>query len=141
MSLVIWNPAWETGIELIDQQHQALLGQFEALLEAIRENQSEARIPELLAFLAMYVETHFSMEEAQMQATQYPGLPGHKAIHDAMRLQVANLLAGVKENSGLLTEEVVTFLTNWLLHHINEEDRIMARHLRFTFEHNPRVDG
>lgn len=141
MSLVIWNPAWETGIELIDQQHQALLAQFEALLVAIRAEQSEAQIPELLAFLAMYVESHFSMEETHMQATHYQGFPGHKAIHDAMRLQVANLLTGVKENPGMLTEEVVNFLTNWLLHHINEEDRIMARHLRLAIEDHPRIDG
>ncbi|MCE1203923.1 MAG: hemerythrin family protein [Holophagaceae bacterium] len=130
MNMVIWNPAWETGITLIDQQHQALLAQFEALLVAIHENHPEDRIQPLLQFLADYVDTHFSMEEGLMQVVGYPGLAGHQAIHDRMRARVGQLLEAAKDNPATLTEEVIDFLTDWLLRHINEEDRRMAQHLQ-----------
>lgn len=130
MNMVIWNPAWETGIPLIDQQHQALLAQFEALLVAIHENHSDDRIPPLLQFLADYVDTHFSMEEGLMQVADYPGFAGHKAIHDRMRARVGQLVEAAKGNPAALTEEVIDFMTDWLLRHINEEDRRMAQHVR-----------
>ncbi|NWJ39940.1 MAG: hemerythrin family protein [Geothrix sp.] len=129
MSMVIWNPAWETGIPLIDQQHQALLAQFEALLVAIHENHPDDRIPPLLQFLADYVETHFALEEGLMQVADYPGFAGHKAIHDRMRARVGQLVEAARGNPATLTEEVIDFLTDWLLRHINEEDRRMAQHV------------
>jgi len=130
----MWNPAWETGIPLIDQQHRELLGQFEALLVAIHENHPDDPIPGLLAFLAEYVETHFSTEETHMLGSRYPDLVRHKAIHDAMRARVALLLEGFRKDPRIMTEEVIDFLTDWLVRHINEEDRRMAQHL---LKHDP----
>ena len=131
MAFVIWNPAWETGIAVIDEQHRKLLAQMEALLLAIHENHPDDQIPEILAFLAGYVDTHFSHEERHMQASSYPGFTGHKAIHDEMRARVAQLVAGYRSNPGVMTESVVDFLTEWLVDHINEHDRRMAAHLHW----------
>jgi hemerythrin len=125
----IWNPAWETGIQRIDEQHQGLLAQFEALLLAIHENHALDRMPGTIAFLADYVETHFATEEEFMRVAQYPGFAGHKAIHDDLRSKVAHLAEGYGLNPEVITEEVVDFLTDWLVCHINEEDRSMAQFL------------
>jgi hemerythrin-like metal-binding protein len=125
----MWNPAWETGIQRIDVQHQGLLAQFEKLLMAIHENHAADRMPGLLTFLADYVETHFSTEEEYMRMAHYPGFPGHKAIHDDLRAKVAHLAEGYRLNPAVVTEEVVDFLTDWLVRHINEEDRSMAQFL------------
>ncbi len=133
MTLLTWNPAWETGFQLIDEQHRQLLAQFETLLVAIHENRPEERIPGLLTFLSDYVETHFSTEEEHMKATRYPGLIGHKAIHDDMRAKVKQLAAGYPEDHSIMSDGVLVFLTDWLIGHINDHDRRMARHLsRFS---------
>lgn len=129
MTLVTWNPAWETGIPLIDAQHRQLLRQFDALLVAIHENRADERLPGLLAFLGDYVETHFAAEEEKMQATGYPGFLGHKAIHDDMRAQVAKLAADYETDPSVMTEKVLDYLTAWLIDHINGQDRRMAHHL------------
>ncbi|MCC6514268.1 MAG: hypothetical protein IT187_09640 [Geothrix sp.] len=47
-----------------------------------------------------------------------------------MRARVGQLVEAAKGNPATLTEEVIDFLTDWLLRHINEEDRRMARHLQ-----------
>ncbi len=129
MTILTWNPAWETGIPLIDDQHRQLLGQFESLLVAIHENRPEERVPGLLTFLSDYVNTHFSTEEDHMRATRYPGYVGHKAIHDDMRTQVAQLVEGYCEDHSVMNEGVLIFLTDWLIGHIQEHDRQMAQHL------------
>jgi hemerythrin len=136
MTQMIWNPAWETGISLIDRQHQELLSQFEALLIAIHENRADEHVPELLAFLSGYVDSHFSTEEKHMKATDYPGLPEHKAVHDGMRSKVVELLAGHQKDPSIMTDQVVNFMTDWLVRHINDEDRRMARYL-----HHFSLDG
>ncbi|NTW86293.1 MAG: hemerythrin family protein, partial [Holophagaceae bacterium] len=129
MSLLVWNPEWNTGIELIDLQHQALLSQVDELLGAIHSNDMDGRLPGLLAFLADYVEEHFRMEEAQMEASAYPGTVAHRAIHDDMRQQVVALVARYQLDSHAVTDEVLDFVTDWLIKHINGEDRRMARYL------------
>lgn len=129
MTLLTWNPAWETGIPLIDDQHRQLLGQFEALLLAIHENRTEERIPGLLAFLSDYVEIHFSTEEGHMRASQYASYAEHKAIHDHMRSQVAQLITSYNEDHSLINDAALVFLTDWLIDHIQDHDRQMARHL------------
>lgn len=129
MSLMLWNPKWETGIPLIDEQHRQLLGQFETLLMAIHENRAEQLVQGLLAFLPPYVETHFATEELHMEATGYPGFSEHKAFHDGYRIRVASLCEGFQKDQAILTEEAMDFLTDLLVDHIDTEDRRMARHL------------
>ncbi len=140
MSFVLWNPAWETGIDSIDEQHRQMLAQIEGLLVAIHDHHPGERLPGLLAFLADYVETHFSNEENQMRGSNYPGLEGHRAIHDHMRAQVEHLLEGYRQKPEVMTEEVVDFLTDWLIGHINDHDLPMARHL-LRFEAKASADA
>ena len=139
MSLLIWNPEWDTGIALIDQQHRILLGQIDALMTAIHENDADRLMPGLLAFLAEYVDQHFLMEDEKMAATGYVGLVGHRAIHDDMRRQVASLVERFVADSEALNEEVLDFLMDWLIKHINGEDRRLARHLHQWAAAHPRT--
>jgi hemerythrin-like metal-binding protein len=129
MGLVMWNPEWETGVDQIDQQHRQLLAKLEDLFLAIHEDQHGDRISGILTFLANYVETHFATEEFHMQATDYPGFSAHKAIHDALRVQVAELIDGFGKDPAVMTEAVVDYLQSWLINHIDIEDRRMALHL------------
>jgi len=129
MTVLNWNPAWDTGIEAIDGQHRNLLAQFESLIAAIHEDDLSVRVPELLAFLATYVEQHFATEEGYMRAAQYPGLAEHQARHDELRARVFQLVESQGPDSGDVMEGLVTFLTDLLVGHIDDCDRSMARFL------------
>jgi hemerythrin len=133
VTYVTWNPAWETGIHQIDEQHRQLLAQFEGLLAGIHMNQADAQIPGLISFLADYVDTHFLAEEFHMKATKYSGFAEHKAIHEGMRARVAQLVDGCRKDPATLTEEVLDYLSDWLITHINEHDRRMAHHIVSTY--------
>ena len=134
----MWNPAWESGVDQIDQQHRLLLEQFDSLLVAMHENLASDRIMEILAYLSHYVDSHFAIEEEHMRTTHYPGLQAHAAMHDRMSAQVGQMVAGYAQNPTLTQDEVIEFLTDWLLGHINEVDRPMAQ---FLLRHNQQSLG
>lgn len=132
MGVIEWNPEWDTGIRKIDDPHRELFRRVEALMAAIHGDRAQVLVPDTLAFLAEYVEAHFQEEEAEMAATGYSGLAAHRAIHEDMRARVAALLDLDRRNPGSVADPVVDFLTDWLIHHINGEDRRMARYLLAT---------
>lgn len=129
MNVFVWNPEWETGIERIDAQHQALLEQLDSLVVAVRSKEAEERIPRLLRFLASYVDSHFRDEEMAMVATEYDGLAVHRQIHQELQAKVTSLLNMALQDSSAVTEPVLEFLVDWLVDHLDQEDRKMARHI------------
>ena len=138
MSTLMWDPAWETGIPKIDQQHRLLFDQVDLLFNAVQVNEAGNQIPGLLAFLASYVDAHFRDEEKEMEATHYSELARHRAIHNSLREKVAALVAQFQTDPSVLTIDVLEFLTQWLVDHISVEDRRMALQLKmWASEHPP----
>lgn len=136
MRMLDWNPAWETGIPKIDEQHRELFRQIEILMVAIHENEMTSCIPALMPILATYVGSHFSDEEAAMEASGYPELVAHRAVHDGMREKVRTLLLQFQSDPTVMTDAVLDFLMDWLINHINGEDRRMALYLaRWNSKH------
>ena len=122
MHELIWNSDWDTGHPLVDQQHHELFALAQALFKALHHGQ-EADQQRMLAFLTSYVEMHFASEEQAMLQAGYPALAHHRGIHDAMRARVAAL------EGGEITDGVLDFIVDWLITHINGEDRAMAAYL------------
>lgn len=122
MHELIWNSDWDTGHPLVDQQHHELFALAQALFKALHRGQ-ETDLQRHLAFLANYVEMHFASEEQAMLQAGYPALAHHRGIHDAMRARVAAL------EGGQVTDGVLDFIVDWLITHINGEDRAMAAFL------------
>lgn len=129
MHVLVWNPAWVTGIERIDDQHRALLEQVDQLFEAIHDAGAADRLPGMLVFLAGYVDVHFRDEEGAMEAAGYPGLVSHRAAHDDMRGRLRDLLVQFQEDRSVLTAALLEFMVDWLVNHIDQGDRSMAAYL------------
>lgn len=129
MSLLLWSSVWNTGITNIDRQHRSLLNQINGLFDAIK-SQDPSGLPDMLMFLAGYVDAHFRDEEIAMEATGFPGLAAHRVIHDDMRRQVAELISKFEGDRSVLTADVIEFLMDWLVNHIDGQDRAMADYLR-----------
>ncbi len=92
---------------------------------------------ETLHFLADYAESHFRMEEALMARSGYPGTDTHRALHDELRADVARMVEAHRTDPASVSEEMPTFLSDWLISHIGEQDRALVRHLRG----GPALDG
>jgi len=129
MARLTWNPEWETGHALIDEQHQRLLAEFNAFLDAVEQRVHGQHVANLLEFLVEFLEAHCEEEEMQMRATHYPRLAEHMAFHARLRATASSLEKAASKDPEVLAEEVLAFLQVWVEQHIKVEDKLMARHL------------
>ena len=116
-----------TGIESIDNEHRRL---FEIADETYRLSKEEFlvdkydQVRHILGELKDYALLHFEHEEAYMESINYKKMFMQKVQHDQFREKVNNLdLDHLDENSDEMIEEILSFLTNWLINHILEHDK------------------
>ena len=116
-----------TGIEEIDAEHKKL---FEIADETYYLSKEEFlvdkydQVRHILGELKDYALMHFEHEEAYMESIGYKQMFMQKVQHDAFREKINNWdLDHLDENSDELIEEILTFLTNWLVSHILEHDK------------------
>ena len=131
MAIAIWSTRYETGIEVIDAQHQALFGAFNELADSFREGTASEHVRASLGALMAYTIGHFQTEETYMRERNYPGLSAHQAEHARLVDKTQALLARFDEGQPV-TMEVAIFLADLLKHHIDEFDLAMVRFLTET---------
>ena len=135
MSLMVWNDTFSVNNREIDRQHQRLIAMLNELHDSMMRGDGNKVIGNLLENLILYTKTHFSAEEKQMVASHYPEYPAHKAEHDALAAEVVRLQADFKAGRVALTIKVLTFLKNWLQHHILGTDTKFGAHLKTLGHH------
>lgn len=124
MPLIIWNDSLKIGLPEIDQQHKQLIDQLNRLVDAMQANRGTAEIQEIVRFLDIYVNQHFSYEEGCMHRFSCPVATQNKAAH----AHFINVLAEVKtelRNKGAslgLAIKVNEQLLDWFVNHIKKID-------------------
>jgi hemerythrin-like metal-binding protein len=125
-----WNDSFATGIPQIDEQHQTLVQFLNTLASSLTFHADIPSSRILFTELADYAVYHFQTEESiwhQFLAGD-PWEAEHKMAHINFISQVNRLKD--EENSRPLEDvlnEVVSFLNRWLVSHILESDKRMAK--------------
>lgn len=130
MALIDWDARLETGHATIDEQHKSLVEILNRLHLAMKQGRGKGELEGILVFLKDYTLTHFAMEEDLMARHGYKGAAQHKAIHAELVAQVADLVTKFQSGKAMLTLEVMSFLEDWLVKHIQGEDYRFALDLR-----------
>jgi len=78
MTLLVWQAELETGIDVIDQQHQRIV----ALINQLGEAKDREGLATVLEELVDYTLSHFAFEEELMEESGYSFGPAHKRVHD-----------------------------------------------------------
>ncbi|MET0081885.1 MAG: bacteriohemerythrin [Sedimenticola sp.] len=127
-----WDRNFETGIEIVDEQHKELVGLLNKLVSHLAFQSDGPTIEAIFSQLKDYVEFHFSTEE-QVWSEHFEGDTWQK-WHVHAHADFVNEVIRLKEegeNSGKpydeVLAEIVRFLTHWLSHHILESDKRMAK--------------
>ncbi|MEY3223791.1 MAG: hypothetical protein RLZZ203_2647 [Cyanobacteriota bacterium] len=120
-----WRPEYETGNDIIDEQHKSLFSTINALNSAMLEGQGEALLEKTLDSLKDYTTVHFDTEEKFMLDHKYPDYIEHKQKHEALKAKVLSFEKKNYDDLSKLTNAVSHFLTDWLIHHIKDEDKKM----------------
>lgn len=129
MSLIDWNIGLITGVELIDQQHEHLIGLLNSTHYARIGGSSRESLASLLDELIDYATYHFATEERYMQENRYPELENHAMEHEKFSARVVAFQNDFAAGNVDLTLDVLLFLKNWLTNHIMETDKEMGAYL------------
>ena len=130
-----WIRSYETGIKLVDQQHQELFRQVGVLLGHEDQNKPvQERIEETLDFLGEYVLDHFGTEEKLMQMISYPKTGEHKKMHDDFVQTFLGLKQEYSTADGSLPilMKLSRVVLNWLKEHIMQQDKDFGEYYRLT---------
>ncbi len=129
MPIAVWSPRFETGIELVDSQHQGLFEAVNKLADSFKAGNAGNQVVESLDFLVAYTVEHFQTEERFMREDGFPGLATHAEEHARLLLQVQEL-QGRFASGQPVTMDVTIFLVEWLTTHISGSDMRYAEFAR-----------
>ncbi len=128
-----WNTNFATGIALVDEQHQQLVHLINKLASQLSRGASELQLSEVFQELVAYADYHFKTEEQiwQPRFAADPWYSSHKQAHDAFLPKALEIQARLQNTAyDKVLEEVLKFLVNWLVFHILDNDRRMAKVLQ-----------
>ncbi|MBK1707728.1 bacteriohemerythrin [Marichromatium gracile] len=129
-----WREDWSLNIDVIDQEHRALIERLADLClrfcpEATPTRSGEAHaLIEALAELGEQARAHFQHEERFMRAIGFDELPEHQREHALMMAEYTALLREWRaEGVEVFTPAIQETVREWLLAHILGADREFAR--------------
>lgn len=133
LEVILWTPSFETGFETIDAQHQQLVQRLNQLAACFGEDPSAAFPEALLVALLDFAEDHFSTEEAiwGRWLGDDTWVMRHRQTHASFIAHVLSLQTEkVWRSAEEVAEDLLHFLTRWLVHHILDDDQRLARMVR-----------
>ena len=122
MAFLNWTDKYSTGVKEIDRQHMGLVNALNELHAAMMKGQAAAVTGPLLQKVLDYTRDHFSWEENMMEGAGYPGLAPHRNHHLDLTKQVNEFVARFQSGERM-NLELLDFLHDWLMNHIQKEDR------------------
>jgi hemerythrin len=114
---------YETGVLWQDFQHKQLIDLFNKLRESKLTNTDKNLYKYTLAFLAMYANQHFELEEEYMGKYNYPQIKRHSREHKIFVKELKKFRKENSEFSDARTDKLLTSMGEWILEHILEDDK------------------
>lgn len=130
MPLMTWTEKLSVGVGVLDADHKRLVGMVNALYDAMQAGEGKASLGRILNDLVQYTKVHFAREETLFTQTVYPAAIAHKREHDALTSQVLDVQQKYATGAtATLSIDVLHFLKDWLVKHIQGSDQKYRPHL------------
>jgi hemerythrin len=119
-----------TGIENIDNEHRVLFEIAEETYKLKHNNfipDKYDNVKALLHKLKDYTNMHFDNEEKYMESINYKRMFTQKVEHQAFRDKLESYdIDGIDEDTDYVIDDMLEYLTKWLIEHIFENDKRIA---------------
>lgn len=121
---ISWSKEFETGIDIIDQQHMRIFECLRDIDQAISE-QSAGAIEGVVKALIDYAISHNTFEETLMERAGYPMLAAHRKVHEAFMIRALTYAdrLNLGEDHITVAREVRDDIGLWLSNHIKRDDK------------------
>lgn len=124
MSLFTWTQENSVKIIEIDEQHQKLFSIINGLYDLMSQNQTQDEILKIINELNNYADYHFKTEEKYFNQFNYEDSKNHILLHNSYKEKINKFIEDSKKETGLLISyDILDFLENWWMYHINNEDK------------------
>src|SRR5450830_742522 len=134
MNLMAWSPYFETGLEVVDAQHHALVDMINQAAPhlALNDDVAKRAVGPLLDNLTKYAAVHFRDEEHLMAQKKLSRdyLKHHHQAHLAFVNELTQMRKQYEHEGSLSGSDLLRFLTSWLSFHILMEDQRMSHQIK-----------
>ncbi|MDH2916006.1 MAG: bacteriohemerythrin [Gallionella sp.] len=121
MAKLNWTTDLNTGIPVIDKQHQRIVDYINELDTARSDGHKREEIGKVIDELVDYTLSHFAFEESMQEEAHYPFLKAHKKVHELFVKRVGEYQERYKLGDDV-SEELNNLLVTWLFNHIKRDD-------------------
>lgn len=130
-----WTEEFETGIDIIDEQHKRIFEYLNEINEAIAQ-ESAPEIERVIKAVIDYTISHNTFEESLMEKAGYPLLQAHHRVHERFKERAYSY--GKRFTDGEdpieLAREVRTDIGLWLMNHIKLDDKHYVADVKRSIE-------
>ena len=123
MAIIEWNQGYSVQNSELDEQHKKLIELINLLHDQMKMGKGRESLNRVLTQLEEYTRTHFSCEEQWMERAGFSGLESHRKEHESLTRQVKELTEQHRAGKISLSLEVMLFLKDWLINHIQKSDK------------------
>jgi hemerythrin-like metal-binding protein len=123
---VTWTDAYSVGDSSLDAEHKQILVNVDQLFLPMQGRRPGLAAERLIDALVEKTRTHFEHEEERLREVAYAAAPAHKLMHDEM---MQWLVESRSRLMSLSPADVLRFLRDWWLEHIQVEDKKFAAYL------------
>ncbi len=121
--LIVFDDKIRIGLTDIDSQHRKLVDLINRLHKSMKLRQGKAQSGHILDELVDYTVTHFQFEENLMKKYGYQEADDHFLKHKDLVAKVGDFRNRFTQGNATLSMDLMDFLKDWLLIHINVTDR------------------
>ncbi len=127
MPIVEWNNSYATGIKQFDEDHEHLVTLLNKTFDAFIAHETAEKLGKILLELMAYSEYHFEEEERWMQKFGFPFLTEHAMQHEEFSREMVAFHKDFIDGNELIAPGILTYLKDWLVHHILHSDAKFAQ--------------
>ncbi|GAB5605017.1 bacteriohemerythrin [Sideroxyarcus sp. TK5] len=117
-----WDDSLSVGIDVIDEHHRYLFDLINDLYQVVIRKRGAREVARLIKSLDAYAKIHFRSEEQMMNHYAFAGIDRQLHQHHAFEEKIAEFYEELHANQLVAQFDVLTYLRDWLIHHIRVED-------------------
>ena len=118
-----WEEKYSVGVKEIDEQHKRFIDILNSLYAAVYASETREKLEEILVNLIKYKNNHFETEEKYFDLYDYENSDEHKKEHQEITKRINEFYKQFKEKRADITLELMDFLENWLVDHVDQQDQ------------------
>ena len=126
--LIVWNDSYNTGVNIIDEQHRGIVSIINSLHHALFVRDDETLLRPAAEMIMGYTKIHFTTEIELLTESGYPRLREHQDQHDHLIAKADQIFLSCLKEGGEAAP-FLNFLKEWFIVHITREDMAYRGHL------------